>query len=104
MYRHEEKFLLRYPQYMELKQLLTPIMRRDQNAEADGSYRIRSLYFDRPDNRDYHEKVNGVNGRRKLRLRIYGRASDKVKLEIKTGRKMESTRKLLRSHIRKPMV
>lgn len=86
MYRHEEKFLLRYPQYVELKQLLTPLMHRDLNAGADGSYTVRSLYFDRADNRDYHEKVNGVDRRQKLRMRIYGKTPDKVKLEIKKRR------------------
>lgn len=86
VYRHEEKFLLRYPQYVELKQLLTPLMHRDLNAGADGSYTVRSLYFDRADNRDYHEKVNGVDRRQKLRMRIYGETPDKVKLEIKKRR------------------
>lgn len=86
VYRHEEKFLLRYPQYVELKCLLSPILRRDQNAGADGSYPIRSLYFDRPDNRDYHEKVDGVDGRQKLRLRIYRETSEWVNLEVKNRR------------------
>ena len=86
VYRREEKFLLRCPQYMELKCLLAPIMRRDKNAGADGSYRIRSLYFDRPDNRAYHEKVDGADQRQKLRLRTYGESPDMVRLEIKNRR------------------
>lgn len=86
VYRHEEKFLLRYPQYTALKQLLTPVMHRDRYAGADGSYTIRSLYFDRADDRDLWEKIDGVDRRQKLRLRIYGEASDTVKLEVKNRR------------------
>lgn len=58
-------------------------MNLDSNADATGSYWIRSLYFDTIDNKDYYEKIIGHNIRKKIRLRIYNLSTVNVKLEIK---------------------
>lgn len=36
-----------------------------------GGYRIRSLYFDTLDDNDYRDKLDGMELRRKIRLRNY---------------------------------
>ena len=44
---------------------------------------IRSLYFDTPDDQDFQDKVDGLELRRKLRLRTYSPQSDFAMLEMK---------------------
>ncbi|MGN0414737.1 MAG: VTC domain-containing protein [Agathobacter sp.] len=48
-----------------------------------GSYMVRSLYFDTPEDRDYFQKINEQNVRRKIRLRIYSPTDQRAKLEMK---------------------
>ena len=46
-------------------------------------YPIRSLYFDTPEDRDFHEKEDGIELRRKLRLRCYAPDAAFALLEMK---------------------
>ena len=46
-------------------------------------YPIRSLYFDTLDDQDFKEKIDGVELRRKIRLRIYDPAANFAMLEMK---------------------
>ena len=61
---------------------LEQIMILDEHNGARG-YKIRSLYFDTIDERDYNEKLDGVELRRKLRLRIYDTKAKFAMLEMK---------------------
>lgn len=54
----------------------------DAHNKGEG-YTIRSLYFDSLDDRDYEEKEDGIEVRRKIRLRNYGSNSTFAKLEMK---------------------
>lgn len=81
--RRELKFYLSYADYLHLKSLLSCVLSRDAHAEKQSDYFIRSLYFDSFDNVDYHEKIAGLNRRKKIRLRIYDPMQDWAKLEIK---------------------
>lgn len=83
IYRHELKFLLSKIEYEQLKRLLGSLLVKDEYMKTGGDYYIRSLYFDTPENKDYYDKLIGVVQRKKIRLRIYDTAADKVKLEIK---------------------
>lgn len=83
VYRHEEKYYINKVGAFELSSLLKGYMKKDQHTLADGSYWIRSLYFDDFVNTDYHDKLSGVSERKKLRLRIYNTSTNSVKLEIK---------------------
>jgi len=80
--RQEKKFLINLAQMYELGKRLSQVMKEDENNQGDG-YIIRSLYFDTLDNRDFWEKYDGVELRRKLRLRNYGAGSTFAKLEMK---------------------
>lgn len=62
----------------ELQKLLLP----DRYA-GEGFYRVKSLYFDSPDQMDYIDKIEGVEHRKKLRMRIYDEDANLVKLECK---------------------
>ncbi|MCB6610831.1 polyphosphate polymerase domain-containing protein [[Clostridium] symbiosum] len=61
---------------------LSYVMPLDQNCRNAQPYIVNSLYFDSLYNRDYREKENGVEFRKKIRLRVYGEG-DIVKLEWK---------------------
>lgn len=83
IYRHEIKYFINRRQAAELRLFLRKNMDLDKNSDDTGSYWIRSLYFDTIDNKDYYEKINGHNIRKKIRLRIYNIDTSTVKLEIK---------------------
>lgn len=83
MYRHEVKFYIDKKCAYELSNILRCCMNPDIHNKNDGSYWIRSLYFDTFSNVDYYDKTNGVSIRKKIRLRTYDLSSNKVKLEIK---------------------
>ena len=80
--RQEKKFLCDLVAAKKLEITLGQIMKPDVHNGADG-YMIRSLYFDTLHERDYVEKLFGVYLRRKVRVRIYGPASDFALLEVK---------------------
>ena len=80
--RQEKKFLISLNKYYELSNRVKEIVKEDPNNRGEG-YTIRSLYFDSIDNRDYQEKEDGVELRRKIRLRNYGPDSPFAKLEMK---------------------
>lgn len=80
--RQEKKFLISIDQYYYYSDHFKNIMQLDQHSDNDG-YEIRSLYFDSLDDRDFQEKEDGVEIRRKIRLRNYGADSTFAKLEMK---------------------
>ena len=57
-------------------------MHGDVHNGAQG-YLIRSLYFDTPDDQDFHDKADGLELRRKIRLRSYSPQADFAMLEMK---------------------
>ena len=80
--RVEEKYPLSYLQCSEIYSALSKMLTPDSFNNPD-SYIIRSVYFDDYSETAYYDKINGVNYRTKLRLRIYPPNYDNVKLEIK---------------------
>ena len=81
-YRNELKFLCSAGQMAILQARLRPLLRPDAH-QAGGAYAVRSLYFDDADNTGYADKLDGVDDRRKYRLRVYGHSAELVRLEIK---------------------
>ncbi len=82
-YRHEYKHEINYSDVLILKSRLGAVMQRDVHAK-NGSYKIRSLYFDTPTDKALREKINGVNHREKFRLRYYDDNTDVIRLEKKS--------------------
>ena len=58
-------------------------MQQDSHTVENGSYSIRSLYFDDYYNRCMKENENGTDPREKFRIRIYNHSSDRIMLECK---------------------
>ena len=60
-YRHELKFKISNAAAEVLKQKLSLIMNKDKFAYyEDGSYMIKSLYFDDLNSSSYYEKMDGI--------------------------------------------
>ena len=85
-YRHEIKRLLSPAQRLLLEQRIRAVMPRDIHSGDDGSYAIRSIYFDTVTDRAYTEKEAGISDREKIRIRFYNHQDDLIKLERKEKR------------------
>lgn len=85
-FRHEWKHSISYGDFLALRHRLGAVMQRDSHASADGTYQIRSLYFDTPGDKALREKIDGVNAREKFRIRIYNGDDSLIRLEKKSRR------------------
>jgi len=66
-----------------LRRKLGQVMVPDPFSGPDNQYLIRSLYFDDIYNSALHDKISGVEKRKKYRLRLYNHRDSLVKLEKK---------------------
>jgi hypothetical protein len=80
--RQEKKFLMNAVDCLKLTGTLEKVMLEDKHNGAQG-YRIRSLYFDTMNDTDYTDKIDGLELRRKIRLRNYDPGNDFAMLEMK---------------------
>lgn len=92
-YRHEYKYQCTMQKLLCIRNQIESIMQPDSNVGEDGTYTIRSLYFDDYDNRCFYENVNGTDPREKFRIRIYNGDASFIKLELKQ-KKRGKTKKL----------
>ena len=83
-YRHEYKYICNAIQGAILKTRAQGLLERDEHAGKDGSYRIRSLYFDDLEDRCYYENESGIGERDKYRVRIYNGNCNRILLEKKS--------------------
>lgn len=82
-YRHEWKHEINYSDLLTLRQRLSAVAKRDVHA-VNGSYTIRSLYFDNGADKALREKIDGVNVREKFRIRYYNGDASVIHLEKKS--------------------
>ena len=82
-FRHEWKHQIRYGDLLALRSRLEAVMARDVHAKQ-GVYHIRSLYFDNLADKALREKLDGVNGREKFRIRYYNGDTSLILLEKKS--------------------
>ena len=82
-FRHEYKYLISAAQIPLLKSRVKSFMHPDPHAGPDGSYIIRSLYFDDYDDSCFYENENGTDPREKFRIRIYNHSPARITLECK---------------------
>lgn len=80
--RSEYKYLLSLGEARACERVLRTCIQGDPHNGANG-YCVRSLYFDTLGSRDYQDKIDGVDARRKLRLRIYDTRDAFAFLEMK---------------------
>lgn len=82
-YRHEWKHEINQADLLALRQRLRAVARPDPHA-ADGTYKIRSLYFDNAADKALREKLDGVSRREKFRIRYYNDDTSVIHLEKKS--------------------
>ena len=109
-YRHEVKHIINAGDAAAIRTNLTAVAQLDRHAQERGYCLIRSLYFDDPMDTALHEKLDGVNERRKFRIRYYDGNLGLIKLECKIKRDgvgckpfefltLEETQKIIRGDI-----
>ena len=85
MYRYEKKFLINNIQMELLKNNLSAALYLDSNIKGeDGSYFIRSMYFDDYKDTSYFQVIDGISKREKYRIRYYNYDSSYITLEKKS--------------------
>ena len=86
-FRHELKYLIPYADYFAMRNRLRLVMKNDPHASPDGTYRVRSIYFDNISDKALREKAAGIGMREKFRIRYYNDDFSFITLEkkMKTG-------------------
>lgn len=82
-FRNELKYICSEGELMLLQSRISQFCNPDPHAGADGTYNIRSIYFDDCRNRYYYENEDGIDPREKYRIRIYNASSAQITLECK---------------------
>lgn len=82
--RHELKYFINQGQYQVLARTLRTMLNRDSNADENGEYHIRSLYFDTVFDDALLDKVAGTQNRDKYRIRIYNCSDKFIRMECKS--------------------
>lgn len=82
VFRKEIKYVIPLETFGRMEQWLDGLMHRDSHGD-DGTYSIRSLYFDSLTDRDLWDNLDGVMEKRKIRVRIYSVEDARAKLEYK---------------------
>lgn len=80
--RHELKYIIDEGTFRILWGRLLPLMSLDPHS-TDGGYRVTSVYFDDIYGSAYQQKLNGVETRRKFRIRAYDLDPQLIMLEAK---------------------
>ena len=80
--RKEMKYRISLSASLQAQWLFGQMIPGDKNNGVDG-YMVRSLYFDSINDIDLSEKQDGVENRKKIRLRIYSPDDQNAKLELK---------------------
>ena len=82
-YRHEYKYLLDCQTEQILRIRAAGILALDSHVQKDGSYFIRSLYFDDCYDSCLQENEAGYDPRSKFRIRYYNHDTSRIHLEKK---------------------
>ncbi len=81
--RHEWKHEINYMDMLVIRARMRAITSPDPHA-VDGKYLIRSLYFDTLTDKALREKIDGVDNRKKFRIRFYNNDLSFIRLEKKS--------------------
>jgi len=80
--RQERKYLITREQFHKFDTRYDRLLVPDEHNGHFG-YLVRTLYFDTIDERDFYQREEGVELRRKIRLRTYDPDNDFAMLEVK---------------------
>ncbi len=85
-YRHEYKHRINMADFLMLSGKIKLFASPDKHCE-NGSYFIRSLYFDNYADKALREKIDGISVREKFRIRYYNMDDSFIQLEKKSKHK-----------------
>lgn len=80
--RKELKYVISIEKYMRMRKKLELLMVPDQHG-VNGEYPVRSQYFDSVTDADLQDNLDGVQEKRKIRVRVYSYEAAGAKLEYK---------------------
>ena len=83
-FRHEYKHQINLADIYGLRARLSAVAKPDTNCGEDGTYFVKSLYFDNYMDKALREKIDGVRVREKFRIRYYGTDTSFIRLEKKS--------------------
>ncbi|MDD3138410.1 MAG: polyphosphate polymerase domain-containing protein [Lachnospiraceae bacterium] len=92
VYRKEIKYVIPIEEYLRIKIPLEAIMKKDIYGDQ-GTYMVRSQYYDSLYNRDLHDNLSGIMEKRKIRIRLYSTKDETVKLEYKCKSNTDSLKR-----------
>lgn len=81
--RHEWKHRISYSDMIAVRQRMSAVASPDSHT-PDGTYMVRSLYFDNLQDKVLREKLDGVSKREKFRIRYYNGDTSLIHLEKKS--------------------
>ena len=82
-YRVEDKYIVYEDQIAYFRERLKDLMVRDEHSR-NGSYLIRSIYFDDKQDSALYEIESGIDDRTKIRIRNYNCDDSFIRLEEKS--------------------
>ena len=86
-YRHEFKYLVDARQEALLRFRAGSVMKKDPHVREDGTYLIRSAYFDDAEDSCLRENLGGTDPRSKFRIRYYNSDTGRIQLEKKSKKR-----------------
>ncbi len=92
--RQEYKYLISQHEFIKYRHTFSTLLKNDIHNSTDG-YMVRSLYFDTQNDKDFWEKEDGLETRKKIRLRIYNCDSGFAVLEMKQKQGTEQKKRSL---------
>ena len=91
-FRSESKFMVSRKDLLVLKYKLKDVVPYDSYCNGK-TYNVRTIYFDSIDNKCFYDNADGLDQRYKLRIRMYNRSINDIKLECKY-KEMGNTKKV----------
>lgn len=88
--RTEYKYLVPMNKLILLRNAIGNYTQRDFYHLGNKDYTVRSIYFDTSNLKFYHEKLDGIKERKKLRIRGYNQLSDDSIIFLEIKRKNEN--------------
>lgn len=82
-YRNELKYVCSESELVQIKKRIEIFCKPDPHVGEEGTYRIRSIYFDDEYNNCFYENENGTDPREKFRIRVYNEDFSNIFLECK---------------------
>ena len=83
-YRHEYKYKITAAEMAVLDMRAAMLLHTDSHVDGEGTYLIKSLYFDDYGDSCYWENEDGYNVRAKYRIRYYNNDTECIRLEKKS--------------------